>query len=76
MSTVESFGSGSTERSSLSPSTAMLVPSSWRSTSISSTEPTRVPPIRTSLPRTRLAALGVSALSEYVGTNGSPWLAL
>ena len=63
MITVESFGSGSTDCSSLSPSTAMLVPSSWRSTSIESTEPTRVPPIRTSLPRTRLAALGVCALS-------------
>jgi hypothetical protein len=35
-----------------------------------------VPPIRTSLPRTRFAALGVSTLSEYDGTNGSPWFAL
>ena len=41
----------------------MLVPSSRRSTSIESTAPTRVPPMRTSLPRTRLAALGVSAVS-------------
>jgi hypothetical protein len=41
----------------------MLVPSSRRSTSIESTEPTREPPIRTSLPRTRFAALGTSAVS-------------
>jgi hypothetical protein len=74
--TVESFGSGETERSSLSPSSAMLLPSSWRVTSILSTEPTRVPPIRTSLPRTRLAALGICAFSVYAGTNGSPWFAL
>jgi len=63
MSTVESLGSGATVFSSLSPSTAMFVPSCWRLTSIVSTEPTRVPPMRTSLPRTRFAALGVSALS-------------
>ena len=62
-STVVSRGSGSAVRSSFRPSTAMLVPSGRRSASIESTEPTRVPPIRTSLPRTRLAALGVSALS-------------
>ena len=63
ISTVVSFGSGETARSSLSPSTATLVPSFWRSTVIESTEPTRAPPIRTSLPRTRLAALGVCAFS-------------
>ena len=58
---VESTGSGSTERSSLSESSAMFWPSSRRSTPIRSIEPTRVPPIRTSFPRTRLAALGSSA---------------
>ena len=76
MRSVESIGSGSTERSILRPSRAMLVPSSRRSTPISSTVPTRVPPIRTSLPRTRFAALGISAVSLYEGTNGRPWLAL
>ena len=50
------------------PSRAMLEPSSRRSTSIVSTVPTRVPPIRTSLPRTRLAALGTSRL-ERVGRH-------
>ena len=64
MITVESLGSGSTARSSLSPTTATLEPSSWRWAVIESTAPTRVPPIRTSLPLTRFAALGAWSLSE------------
>jgi hypothetical protein len=58
---VEFTGSGSTERSSLSESSATFSPSARRSTPMLSIEPTRVPPIRTSFPRTRLAALGNSA---------------
>jgi hypothetical protein len=64
MRTVESRGSGATARSSFRPSTATFVPSSRRRTVIESTVPTRAPPIRTSLPTTRFAALGVSASSR------------
>ena len=62
MSTVESVLSGIASRSSFSDSTAMLEPSSRRSAVMPSTPPTRVPPMRTSLPTTRPAALGTSAL--------------
>ncbi len=63
MITVESLGSGATARSSLRPMTATLVPFSSRLVVILSTAPTRVPPMRTSLPLTSAAALGVSSLS-------------
>ena len=43
---------------------------------ILSIRPTRKPPTRTSLLLTRLAPLGSSALTSYVGTNGRPWFAL
>jgi hypothetical protein len=76
ISRVESRGSGATSRSILSDSTATLEPSSRRRAAISLTVPTREPPMRTSLPGTSAAALGTSALSEYVGTNGRPWFAL
>jgi hypothetical protein len=62
MITVESFGSGSTARSSFIPITATLEPSSRRLVVIESTAPTRAPPIRTSLPLTSAAALGASSL--------------
>jgi hypothetical protein len=62
-SSVESRGSGDTLRSSVRSSTAIVLPSSWRSASMPSTKPTREPPMRTSLPTTRLAALGTSARS-------------
>ena len=64
MRTFESSGSGLTWRSSLRASTATVEPSRRRSAVIDSTVPTRAPPMRTSLPRTRLAALGTCALSE------------
>ena len=76
MISVESRGSGETLRSIVSVSTAIVLPSSRRSASMPPTKPTREPPIRTSLPTTRLAALGTSALSSYVGTNGRPLFAL
>ena len=60
---VESCGSGATSRSSVRSSTAIVEPSSCRWAEMSSTKPTRVPPIRTSLPTTRFAALGTSARS-------------
>ena len=63
MITVESLGSGLTPRSSLRPISATLVSFSSRFALIESTAPTRVPPIRTSLPLTRLAALGDSSVS-------------
>ena len=63
MISVVSVGSGPASRSSLSESTATLVPSSRRRAVISETVPTCVPPMRTSLPGTRFAALGASALS-------------
>ena len=74
--TVESIGSGLTVVSSFSPSCAVTVPLRLRTGSIESTTPTRVPPRRTSLPFTRLAALGTLTFSEYEGTNGRPLLAL
>ena len=60
---VESLGSGLTRVSSLRSSIAKLVPSRARFGVILSTTPTRVPPIRTSLPFTRLAARGHLGLS-------------
>ena len=63
MITVESFGSGLTSRSSLRPISATLVSFSSRFALIESTAPTRAPPIRTSLPLTRFAALGDSSVS-------------
>ena len=63
MSTVEFFGSGLIEVWSLSLSCAVTVPSLCACGVIVSTTPTRAPPMRTSLPRTRLAALGTSAVS-------------
>jgi hypothetical protein len=63
MITVESLGRGATARSSFSPITATLVLSSRRLAVIESTAPTRVPPMRTSLPLTSAAALGASSLS-------------
>jgi hypothetical protein len=63
-STVESLASGDASRSSFIEITATLVPSRRRWATISSTVPTRAPPIRTSPPRTSAAALGSSALSE------------
>jgi hypothetical protein len=41
-----------------------------------STTPTREPPMRTSLPRTRFAAFGTTVFTSYVGTNGRPLFAL
>jgi hypothetical protein len=64
MMTVESIGSGLTVVSSLSPSCAVTVPLAWRTGSIESTTPTRVPPRRTSLPFTRFAELGTLTFSE------------
>ena len=43
---------------------------------ILSTTPTRLPPLRTSLPSTSDAAFGTSTLTWYVGTNGRPEFAL
>src|SRR4051794_41378598 len=40
------------------------------------TTPTRLPPIRTSLPLISPAASGTSAFTSYVGMNGSPSFAL
>jgi NAD(P)-dependent dehydrogenase (short-subunit alcohol dehydrogenase family) len=64
MSTVESTGSGLTVVSSLSVSSALTEPSSAVTGVMSVTAPTRVPPMRTSLPLTRLAALGTRVLSS------------
>ena len=75
-STVESRGSGSTRFSSFMLITAVSMPFEWCTGLISDTLPTRSPPIRTSLPTTRLAAFGSSAFTLYVGTNGSPLFAL
>ena len=61
---VESLGSGLTLVWSFIVSSAVTEPSLWRLGSIVLTTPTREPPIRTSLPLTRLAALGTSALSS------------
>ena len=60
---VESCGSGPASRSSVRSRIAMVVPSSCRSPEMPLTKPTREPPICTSLPTTRLAALGTSARS-------------
>jgi hypothetical protein len=64
MSTVESTGSGLTVVSSLSVSTALTEPSLAVTGVMSVTAPTRVPPMRTSLPLTRLAALGTWVFSS------------
>ena len=64
MSTVESTGSGLTVVSSLSVSSALTEPSLAVTGVMSVTAPTRVPPMRTSLPLTRLAALGTRVLSS------------
>ena len=64
MSTVESTGSGLTVVSSLSVSSAVTEPSLAVTGVMSVTAPTRVPPMRTSLPLTRLAALGTRVLSS------------
>src|SRR3954452_6091250 len=48
----------------------------WVAGLIVSTTPTRKPPTRTSLPGTRFDPFGTRALRSYVGTNGSPLLAL
>ncbi len=64
MISVESRGSGEASRSIVRSSTAIVEPSSRRLASMPLTKPTREPPIRTSLPTTRLAALGTSALSS------------
>ena len=59
---VVSMGSGSTQRSSLRWSSALGLAASLPGTgSILLTEPTREPPMRTSLPTTRFAALGTRA---------------
>ncbi len=55
---VESTGIGSTSRSSLRSRRALRLPSASCSGSIASTAPTRTPPTRTSLPGTRVSALG------------------
>ena len=60
---VESRGSGPASLSSVSPSTAITVPSSRVRGLIDVTAPTRVPPTLTSLPTTSCAALGISASS-------------
>jgi hypothetical protein len=74
---VESTGSGSTFFSSFSSTSAVGAESPSPATGvISETAPTRWPPIRTSLPTTRFAALLNSALRSYVGTNGRPLFAL
>ena len=65
MSTVESTGSGLTVVSSLSVSCALTAPVFLSVTGVMSvTAPTRVPPMRTSLPLTRLAASGTRVLSS------------
>ncbi len=64
ISSVESSGSGSTSGSSSSWSCAVADPSAFESALMSLTTPTRVPPMRTSLPRTRPAEFGTSAVSE------------
>ena len=64
MSSVESTGSGSTVGSSSSVSLAAAEPSGFETEEILLTTPMRAPPIRTSFPRTRPAALGTSASSE------------
>ena len=73
---VESTGSGLTLVSSFRSSFAETVPLLFWMGVILSTTPARKPPIRTSLPRTRLAPLGTSAVSRYVGTHGNPAFAL
>ncbi len=59
----ESLGSGPASLSSVSPSTAITVPSRSVLGVILVTAPTREPPILTSLPTTSWAALGTSALT-------------
>jgi hypothetical protein len=61
---VEFFGSGSTLVSSFSLRSAEVEPFSAWTTSIALRVPTRAPPIRTSLPRTRPAALGTCAVTS------------
>jgi hypothetical protein len=61
---VESIGSGSSSSSSFMTISAEERPSPSRIAPTSVTTPTRAPPIRTSLPATRLAALGRFALSS------------
>jgi hypothetical protein len=64
MITVESTGSGLTAVSILSVRTAVTEPSGFCLGAMSLTAPTREPPMRTSLPLTRLAAFGTSLLSS------------
>ena len=59
---VESSGSPSTDLSSFSESAAVVEPFPWEIGLISSTTPTRTPPIRTSLPGTSASALGTWAV--------------
>ena len=73
---VESTGSGLIRVSSLRSSLAITEPLSCCTGVILSTTPTRRPPMRTSLPFTRLVARGTSAVRRYVGTHGRPWFAL
>ena len=63
-SSVELRGSGLMLVWSFSVSSAVTEPSRCRRGAIVLTTPTRWPPMRTSLPRTRFAALGMSALSS------------
>jgi hypothetical protein len=62
MISVESLGSGVTRSSSESVRSAATLPFSCGSVSMSVTTPTREPPIRTSLPRTRPLAFGTFAV--------------
>ena len=62
-SSVESFGSGSTRFSSFIEIVTNTVPSGRRTGVMSVTDPTRTPPMRTSLFFTRLAPLGSSAFT-------------
>jgi hypothetical protein len=61
---VESIGSGSRSLSSFSVRRAVASPSLLGTGSMSETTPTRAPPMRTSFPATRFAALGSSALTS------------
>jgi hypothetical protein len=76
MSTRVSSGSGFALRSSFMTIVAPLEPSVPFRGSIALTKPTRLPPLRTSLPTIRAAESGTSARTTYVFTNGRPELAL
>ena len=75
--TVVSAGSSCRRFSSFRVMTALTAPvrGSWWGAS-AETVPTRVPPMRTSLPTCRLLASGTCTLMSYVGTNGRPLFAL